>query len=88
MKDLFMFTPELLVIIPLIIVISVLGIAFVFLPTIVAVIRKHRQVVPILILNILLWWTFIAWALALAWAFVKEEKSCDPQPPPENIFTK
>ncbi len=76
-----MFTSELLLIIPLVIVLSVLGLSFVFLPTIVAIIRKHRQVVPILILNILLWWTFIAWAIALAWAFVKENPP--PAPPQE-----
>ena len=69
-----MVMPELAFIISAIIVMAILGLSFVFLPTIVAVVRKHRQVVPILILNIFLWWTFIGWAVALAWAFVKEEK--------------
>ena len=83
-----MFIPELLLIIPLLIVLSIFGLSFVFLPTIVAIVRKHRQVVPILILNILLWWTFIAWAVALAWAFVKEDKAPESLPPSQDTVAK
>ncbi len=75
-------------IIPLLIVLSIFGLSFVFLPTIVAIVRKHRQVVPILILNILLWWTFIAWAVALAWAFVKEDKAPESLPPSQDTVAK
>ncbi len=63
-----------ILLVSLIIVSCIVGLAFVFLPTIVAILRKHRQVIPILVLNIFLWWTFIAWAVALAWAFVKENE--------------
>ena len=68
-----MFFTELFII-PVAIVIGVLSLAIIFLPTIIAAIRKHRQFIPILVLNIFLWWTFIAWAVALAWAFVKDSQ--------------
>lgn len=39
-----------------------------FLPTIVAVARRHRQVWPIAIIDVFLGWTFIGWVVALAMA--------------------
>jgi hypothetical protein len=45
-----------------------------FLPSIIAVDRKHRQRIAILILNVLLgwavhgWWTVLGWIIALVWA--------------------
>jgi hypothetical protein len=41
------------------------------LPAIVAVSRKHRQKIAILVLNVLLGWTFVGWVAALVWALVK-----------------
>ncbi|MBF0331067.1 MAG: superinfection immunity protein [Candidatus Omnitrophica bacterium] len=88
-----MFFTELFLI-PIAVVLGVISLAIIFLPTIIAGIRKHRQFIPILILNIFLWWTFIAWAVALAWAFVKDNqdetvtikmKPVEPcEPPPED----
>jgi hypothetical protein len=82
-----MFFTELFII-PIAIVLGVISLAIIFLPTIIAAIRRHRQFIPILILNIFLWWTFIAWAVALAWAFVKDSqdetitiKKTTPEPP-------
>ena len=43
-------------------------IAFYFLPTIVAYSNKVIKADGILILNILLGWTLIAWVIALVWA--------------------
>ncbi len=68
-----MFLSELFMI-PIAIVLSVISLAIIFLPSIIAGLRKHRQFIPILIINIFLWWTFIAWAIALAWAFVKDNQ--------------
>lgn len=42
--------------------------ALYFLPTIVAVLRRQRQQMPILILNAFLGWTLIAWVICLSWA--------------------
>ncbi|HYJ44069.1 MAG TPA: superinfection immunity protein [Xanthobacteraceae bacterium] len=39
-----------------------------FLPTIVALDRRHQQRWPIVILNALLGWTLIGWIVALAWS--------------------
>ncbi len=40
-----------------------------FLPTIVAMNRKHQSTVGIVLLNILLGWTFLGWVIAFVWAF-------------------
>ena len=45
-----------------------------FLPTFIAVSRKHRQSVPIFVLNLLLGCTFIGWVAALVWALTTERK--------------
>ncbi len=50
-----------------------LGVAFYFVPSLVAMYRRHRSVVAIFIFNLLLGWTFIAWAIALAWAFTNPD---------------
>lgn len=39
-----------------------------FLPMIIALIRKHKQTNPIVIVNIFLGWTLIGWVVALAWS--------------------
>ena len=43
-------------------------IAFYFLPTIVAACRRHLSTGAIIVLNILLGWTFLGWVIALVWA--------------------
>lgn len=41
---------------------------FYFLPVVVAVLRRHRQQMPILILDLLLGWSVIVWIICLAWS--------------------
>lgn len=41
-----------------------------FLPTIIAILRKHNNTLPILLLNLFLGWTFLFWVIALVWSFV------------------
>lgn len=43
-----------------------------FLPTLIAFSRYKRNVVAILVLNILAGWTFIGWIIAIVWAFTKD----------------
>lgn len=52
-------------------VLLVLALAFVplyFFPTVIAAVRKHRELLAIFILNALLGWTYDGWVLALVWA--------------------
>jgi len=64
-----------------------------FLPSLIALIRKHRNQDAIAILNLFLGWTFIGWIVALVWAFTADVKPSSPtksdeaKPPlPENIL--
>lgn len=52
----------------------VLALGFYFLPAIVAWQRSHRNTAAILVLNLLLGWTLLGWALALVWAVYQEKK--------------
>ncbi len=54
-------------IVPLLIFI-ILGVVAYFLPALIAARRKHPQANAILMLDLLLGWTFIGWAIALVWA--------------------
>lgn len=47
-----------------------LGILFYIVPAFIALVRGHRQVVPIILLNLLLGWTLLGWVGALIWASV------------------
>lgn len=51
------------------------GVTVYFIPTIVAVKKRHRQKIPILVLNIFLGWTFLGWVIALVWALIKDTTS-------------
>ena len=37
-------------------------------PTVVGALRRHRQLSPIALLNVLLGWTVVGWVAALVWA--------------------
>ena len=52
-----------------------------FIPAIVAESRKHRNSSAILILNLLLGWTFFGWVIALVWAFTDNVR---PEEPPRS----
>ena len=52
-------------------VVSVGGLAIYLLPTCVAMARGRRQATAIGVLNVLLGWTFIGWAIALVWACMR-----------------
>ena len=39
-----------------------------FLPMIIAIIRNHKNLGPIMIINFLVGWTIVGWIGALAWA--------------------
>lgn len=46
-------------------------IAIYFVPTIIAVSRKHSSKGGIIALNILLGWTFLGWVISFVWSLAK-----------------
>ena len=57
--------------VPIIAGIIVLLIVPYFIPSIVAKVKKHKDLTAILVLNLLLGWTFICWVICLVWALKK-----------------
>lgn len=57
-------------------VIFVLAVVY-FLPALFAMLRGHHQVAAITVLNLLLGWTGIGWAVAMVWSFTLEVKQRD-----------
>jgi hypothetical protein len=51
--------------------------AMYFLPTMIAIVRDHRQILAIATFNVLLGWTMFGWVWALVWSLT--------QPPPARI---
>ena len=49
------------------------GALFYFVPTAVAILRGHPRIGPITLVNLLLGWTLVGWAVALAWALSARE---------------
>ena len=46
-----------------------------FFPTMICVLRRHNNKIPIFIVNILLGWTFIGWVVALVWSFTSNTEN-------------
>jgi hypothetical protein len=44
-----------------------------FIPTIVCVFRKKRDVWAIFILNLVAGWTFVGWVVALVWGLTEDK---------------
>ena len=63
---------------------DVVAIAVFFIPTWVAVIRRHRAMFAIFLLNFILGVTVIGWIGALIWAFTNP----NPQPKPAKAKAK
>lgn len=51
-----------------------IGLFVYLLPGAIAVLRGHHNAFAILLLNVLLGWTFVGWAVALVWAFTVVER--------------
>ena len=58
------------------------GVVFYFLPSIIAGGRHHHNGGAIFIINLLLGWTLVGWAVALAWSFTS------PPPTAPTIFVQ
>ena len=57
--------------------------AFYFVPSILAFARGHHQRFAVLMLNILLGWTFLFWVFALVWACTAGRERPAPPAPSE-----
>ena len=53
--------------------ITLLTLSAYFLPSLIAIVRKHHNVIPIVLTNTLLGWTLIIWLVALIWAFTNQK---------------
>jgi len=42
-----------------------------FLPTLIAFLRQHKNKLAIFLLNLLLGWTVLGWAVSLVWSVMK-----------------
>jgi len=51
-------------------VIIIVGLAFYFIPTIIAFSRNHKNKIGIFLLNLLAGWTFLGWVGALVWSVI------------------
>lgn len=64
-----------------------------FLPSLVALDRKHKDAAGVAILNFALGWTLLFWVVALAWAAsgarggATEQSAAAPSPPPQALTT-
>jgi len=45
-----------------------------FLPSFVANSKKHKNLTGIILLNLLLGWTFLGWVIALVWSVQAQDK--------------
>ena len=50
------------------------AIAVYLVPSMIATVRGHDSALAIVVLNILLGWTFIGWVIALVWALSNPRK--------------
>ena len=57
-----------------VIVSIVAGLVVYFAPIIVALLRGHPNMAPIMIVNFFLGWSLIGWVVALSWAFTAQER--------------
>jgi cytochrome c biogenesis protein CcdA len=58
----------------LFIIFSILGFILYFLPSFIDLIRKHKNFIPIFVLNLILGWSIIFWILALIWSFTDDQQ--------------
>lgn len=47
---------------------GILSLALYAAPSAIAIFRNHPQIGPIMIINLLLGWTFVGWVVAMAWS--------------------
>ncbi len=67
---------------------GVLGLFVYFAPALIAVLRRHRNAVWILVLDIALAWSGVAWIALLVWALAGERFPPESFPPGGRLFSR
>jgi hypothetical protein len=57
------------------ILIFLIGAAIYFIPSIIALLQRKRNLVAIMALNLLLGWSLIGWVVSLVWALTKDPEA-------------
>jgi hypothetical protein len=60
-----------------IIILLLPSLAVYFVPTIIAVVRRVRHSLGIVLLNIFGGWTFVGWVIALVWSILDKKQSAN-----------
>lgn len=55
-----------------IVILLIIFLSIYFFPTLVALVRKKRNVGAIFALNLLLGWSFVGWVIALVWSLAHD----------------
>ena len=58
------------------------GVAFYFIPGMVAYAKHHTRPQVVLLFNLLIGWTLIGWVITLVWAIANPEAGITLGPPP------
>ena len=58
-------------------IVCVIGLVFYFLPTSIAALRSHPNVMPIFLVNFLLGWVCLGWIIALVWSVTAIDSNKD-----------
>lgn len=53
------------------IIIVIFAIVFFFLPSLIAYLRKHKNLLSIFMINLSLGWTLVGWVVSLVWSVMK-----------------
>ncbi len=59
------------------IVVAVVVLVGYFIPTIIAAARRHRNAAPIILVNVLLGWTFLGWLVSFIWSLTYQPPRLD-----------
>jgi len=60
----------------------IVGLPFYFVPSIIAAIRHHPNILPIGLINLLLGWTFLGWLGSFIWSVLPINKAIPVATPP------
>lgn len=55
--------------------ITIITLAAYFLPSLIALVRNHHNETALIVTNLLLGWTGVAWLVTLIWAFTNQKET-------------
>ena len=54
------------------IIVIIVSLSFYYIPTIIGIIRKKKDIIAIAVLNTFLGWSLVGWVISLVWALKKD----------------